>query len=189
MTRIFTIVLSVLFVAYPVLIYFGITTFSPAIVSAFVLMLLGVRLAVTWKISAAKIRPLLPLTLAAAVPATVSLVFNNEHALLLVPALVNAVLLSLFATSMVRGPTMIERFAALEEPEITPRISAYCRKVNVIWCVFFALNGLVALYTVFFMSKEYWALYNGLISYLLLGSLILGERIYRRQVKQKNRES
>lgn len=184
-SRVLTVTLSILLVGYPALIYVGMTTFSPAVLAFFVLMLLLVRLAVTWRVAASKLKPLLPLSVAAAVPAVVSWVFNSAQALLLIPVIINITLFVTFAVSLVRGPTMIARFAALEEPAITDEISRYCRKVTVVWCVFFVANAAIAYYTVFYTSKEYWTLYNGLISYVLIGGLLLGERLVRRFVQKR----
>ena len=185
MKRILTVLMSAVFVAYPVLIYFGLTAFSPAMVGIFVLTLLGLRMAVLANLSWQKLRPLLPLTLAAALPAAYSLLLNSERALLLMPVLVNATLLGTFGWTLLRKPSMIARFAALKEPQMTDAIVAYCNKVTAVWCVFFAVNGSVAAYTVFGTSKEYWILYNGLISYILIGLLFGVEAVVRKKVKQK----
>jgi uncharacterized membrane protein len=49
-----------------------------------------------------------------------------------------------------------------------------------VWCGFFILNGCMAAWTAFAASRETWALYNGLISYLLMGVLFAGEWVFRR---------
>ena len=47
---------------------------------------------------------------------------------------------------------------------------------------FFVFNGSIALITVF-CEDAVWALYNGFIAYLLMGTLFLGEWLIRRRVK------
>jgi uncharacterized membrane protein len=51
--------------------------------------------------------------------------------------------------------------------------------VTQLWCAFFIANGAVAIYTALFGSRDDWALYNGLIAYLLMGGLFGGEWLYR----------
>lgn len=186
MKRIVTILLTAVFIAYPLLIYLGLTTLSPAVLGVVLIALLALRLSVVANLSRDKLKPLLPITLAGVLPATASLIFNSERALLLMPVFVNATLLLTFGWTLFRGPNMTSRFAALTEPIITDEISQYCRTVTVLWCIFFFINGLVSAYTVFFASKEYWTLYNGLISYILIGLLVGGEMLVRKKVKQRD---
>ena len=185
MNRLLTIVISIVLIAYPVFVYIGLTAFSPSALALIILALLLLRLSITLKFSLARAKPLLSLSIAALFPASFSLFLNSELALLLMPVVVNTTLLLTFGWTLFRGPNMISRFAAFAEPVITAEILQYCRKVTVAWCVFFLLNGLASAYTVFFTSKEYWTLYNGLISYILIGLLFGGEMLVRRKVKQK----
>lgn len=186
MRRLFSIVIGLVCVAYPIFVYMGISRFSPWQIAGGVLALLIVRAVVSLRFSIKKIKSLLPLTIAAAVPALVALLWNTALGLLLMPVAVNLVLLLLFSVSLVRSPSMIERFASLQLQQITPNIRLYCQKVTLVWCGFFVVNGSIAAYTVFYTSKEYWTLYNGLISYILMGLLFGGEYIVRKRVQNKN---
>jgi uncharacterized membrane protein len=56
----------------------------------------------------------------------------------------------------------------------------YTFRITQIWCAFFLINGTLAAYTALFTSRAAWALYNGLIAYLLMGALFAGEWLYRR---------
>jgi len=51
--------------------------------------------------------------------------------------------------------------------------------VTQVWCGFFMLNGGIALATALWSSFEIWSLYNGLIAYLLMGTLFVGEYLVR----------
>jgi len=62
---------------------------------------------------------------------------------------------------------------------------AYTRKVTIMWCAFFVANGLAALATALWASNEVWLLYNGLVSYLLMGALFAGEWLVRRRIKAR----
>jgi len=104
------------------------------------------------------------------------LVVTGSHAgLRAYPVLVNALFLAVFGLSLVVGPPVIERFARLRHPDLPPQGVRYTRKVTRVWCLFFAVNGSIAAALALWGSWAWWTLYNGLISYLLMGALILAE--------------
>jgi uncharacterized membrane protein len=109
---------------------------------------------------------------------------NEGHYFLYYPVIMNVLFLGVFATSLLRPPSMIERFARIREPDLPAEGVIYTRRVTWIWCGFFLLNGLTALYTVT-EPLEVWTLYNGLVSYLLMGTLFLGEFVVRQFVIKK----
>ena len=80
---------------------------------------------------------------------------------------------------------MIERLARLQEPDLPAAGVAYTRRVTQVWCGFFIVNGSVSLLTALFASDAGWALYNGVISYALMGLLFVGEWLIRKRVKAK----
>lgn len=121
----------------------------------------------------------------AAAMAAASLSFNAWGPLKFYPALVNAVLLAVFATSLARPPSAIERLARLSEPDLPPAAVRYTRRVTQVWCVFFVGNGAIALATALWASTEAWALYNGVIAYGLMGVLFGAEWLVRRRVKAR----
>jgi len=59
----------------------------------------------------------------------------------------------------------------------------YTRRVTWIWCGVFVLNGSLALATALWASNQVWALYNGLLAYVMMGALCGGEWLVRRRVK------
>ena len=99
--------------------------------------------------------------------------------LLLVPTLVNGVLLFSFGRTLVYPPTVIENIAVTMKKELSGNEVLYCKNVTVVWCLFFTLNGSMALFLAFFSSLEVWTLYNGVVAYGLMGLLFLVEFIYR----------
>lgn len=100
---------------------------------------------------------------------------NDLVTLRFYPVLVSVSLLLIFAASLYLPPPIIERLARLQHPQLPPEGVVYTRKVTVVWCVFFLLNGCVALYTALYSSMEHWTLYNGLVSYVLMGMLMAVE--------------
>jgi len=111
--------------------------------------------------------------------------FNVALPLKFYPVLVNAALLTIFASSLLSPPTVIERLARLKEPNLSPQACDYVRHVTQVWCVFFALNGTVALITALWASARVWMLYNGFVSYILMGLLFTGEFLVRRRFKRR----
>ena len=169
-----------LFVLCPLLIFAGLHVFDPRTLGGLLLVAVLLRhrrdlrrfargLAVSQHVALG-----LPLLLGALVVVT-----NDEALLLLYPATVNAGMLLLFFVSLVQPPTMIERIARLRDPDLAPAGVRYTRRLTLVWCNFFFLNGSVAAYTALAASREIWVLYNGLVAYVLMGTLLAGERIAR----------
>ena len=94
-------------------------------------------------------------------------------------------MLALFAASLYRPPSLIERLARLREPDLPPEGVRYTRRVTQLWCLFFVLNGSVALYTALFTSLATWTLYNGFIAYLLMGTLFAVELLCRTHLRKR----
>lgn len=108
----------------------------------------------------------------------------------LYPLLISAVFLFAFGSTLFFPPVIIYRFACLADKSLTdsPKrkaVESYCRKVCIVWCVFFVFNGTVSLCTAVFADYELWSLYNGLISYILMGLLFAVEYCIRRRVNKK----
>lgn len=111
---------------------------------------------------------------------------QDPLAVKLYPVLVNAVMLAVFAFSLHKPPSVVERLARLTEPDLPPSGVRYTEQVTAVWCGFFVLNGAVAAYTACFSSDAVWAFYNGLLAYLLMGSLMGIEWCVRQWVKRRN---
>lgn len=170
--------LALLSLVYPLAVYFSLGRIEPRWVA---LLLLGVA-------AARALMTREPVWLAAgagaALLAACAWLANDALPLKLYPVLVNAVLLAVFAISLRFPPTVIERLARLREPDLPPSGVRYTRRVTQVWCGFFAFNGSIALATALWASDAIWALYNGLLAYLLMGLLFTGEWLVRRQVRR-----
>ncbi|MGQ4277278.1 hypothetical protein ACQ5ES_09555 [Pseudidiomarina sp. E22-M8] len=102
------------------------------------------------------------------------------------PVWMNACLLVLFCFSLLRPPAVITRLATLMEGSLSPAAVRYTERVTLVWAIFFALNGSIAWWTVYLGDMQLWALYNGLIAYLLMGLLMAVEWSIRRVVKKRH---
>ncbi len=166
---------------YPMVILFGLRVAEPRYVAFLLVVILLLRrnrqaarlLASLSKLDLAVLSGLLLLAVTTAVT-------NSELLLRLYPAAVNLGMLLLFGGSLLFPPSMIERFARLGEADLTAAAIGYTRRVTQIWCAFFVGNGVLAVYTALYASRDDWALYNGCIAYLLMGALFGGEWLFRR---------
>ena len=100
----------------------------------------------------------------------------------LYPVLMVAVALAVFAISLWRTP-LVEVFARRMGETLDARGVAYCRRVTVVWTAFLSIHLVVTFLTVF-ASHETWALYNGVLAYLMMGALFVGEWLFRRRYRR-----
>lgn len=108
---------------------------------------------------------------------------NETSGLLMYPVFVSLLFFAVFAYSLAVPPTVVERLARLEFPNLPAHGVAYTRKVTKVWCGFFLFNCALALATVWHGDYWLWSLYNGCIFYILMGLLMAGEMLIRRKVK------
>lgn len=166
---------------YPMAIYFGIGRFEPRWLALLLLAIAIGRALVSrdklWLFAAA----------GAGVLVIASMLGNQALPLKLYPALVNGVMLAVFALSLRHPPSVIERLARLRNANLPIEAVAYTRKVTIVWCAFFVGNGALAVFTALYTSNAVWALYNGLIAYILMGLLFVGEWLVRQRLRTSHR--
>ena len=134
---------------------------------------------------AAAARALMP-ALALVFAATASFgLLNAEAAVLAYPVLMSLGMAVAFGLSLRRGPSLVECFASISEPEPSPAARAYMRRVSLVWCLFLMANACASALTAAGGDMAVWTLYNGLISYLLMGALFAGEYALRRRVRAR----
>ena len=169
------IVTSIVLLTYPLAVYFGLNYLPAGTIAMVLCLLLIMRLIVQQQQVKSMVIPVI-----VGIGLTAASVIAKRHDwLLYYPVVINIRMLALFAYSLKSGPSMIERLARLKEPDLPDEATPYLEKVTLIWCGLFVFNGTVALYTARYASLEIWTLYNGLIAYLLIGSLLGGEWLYR----------
>lgn len=124
---------------------------------------------------------------------------GKEFFLKIYSVVINITLLFVFGSTLFMPPNIIFRFATLGDKTIKGssfenQVYDYCKKVTVVWCCFFILNGTAAFCTtfadkIFKVSEEkartVWAVYNGGISYVLMGTLFAVEFVVRKLVDRK----
>lgn len=160
---------------YPFAVYFGIQYLEPWKIASILFVLLGIRLIAAYSVKHWS-SPLLMLGMVYCLLAGWS---NELLSLRFYPVIVNCAMLLLFSWSLLSPQSLIERIARIQHPELPPEAIVYTRRVTQVWCVFFIVNGSIALITALWSSFDAWILYNGLIAYLLMGILFAGEYCVR----------
>ncbi|HCB1498342.1 putative membrane protein [Klebsiella oxytoca] len=115
-----------------------------------------------------------------------SYLLKTHQLLLFYPVVVNAVMLAVFGGSLWSPMPIVERLARLREPALPDTGVRYTRRVTQIWCAFFIINGGIALFTALRGDMSLWTAWNGMLSYLLMGTLMAGEWLVRRQVIKRD---
>jgi len=101
------------------------------------------------------------------------------------PVFINLFLFISFGYTWIKGPPMIYRLAVIRDKSIpdSPEhesIMRYCRIMTHIWCGFFLQNALFSAATALYGNQMVWSVYNGGVSYVLIGALLGGEFLYRK---------
>ncbi|MEM9171480.1 MAG: hypothetical protein AAGA84_02120 [Pseudomonadota bacterium] len=169
--------LVIALLAYPLAVYYGVRELGVVTFGITLALLVLARLWLTGAL-ATRARQLIACGIAVAFIAAL-LLHGDLRWLTLYPVVINAVLLVVFAASLHSPPTVIERgLRALRQP-VPDEAVAYLWWVTLVWCGFFIVNGAIAAWSAFAAPLKVWALYNGVISYALIGVLLVGEMIVR----------
>ncbi len=167
--------------AYPLLVYVGVSRWSPRILGLVLLAaLLPGLVSKLWTADRAHLWPVLRVPLSIFALVGLGAALNEPRFFYALPVLVNLMLLANFAATL-RGPvSMIERFARMQEPELPPGGEAYCRKVTIVWCWFFVANAAMSAALALWAPVAWWSLYVGGIAYLLIGLMFTVEYVVRK---------
>lgn len=169
-------------VSYPFLIYFGLDILNPTTIVVILVLLALLRLFLN------KNKTALGSVIIVGSVALVVLLLSYDG-LLAVKAYPVAVSLGLafgFIWSLFYPPSAIERIARLTEPNLNAHGVGYTRKVTICWIMFFVVNAVISSYTALYTDLATWTLYNGFISYVLMGLLFSIEFIVRYFVKRRH---
>jgi uncharacterized membrane protein len=169
------VIVTCLFIAYPLLVYFAIQQHmawvAPALFSAiYLLQAIKVR-----RVKAKLYKALVAIVL------LLGAFYLQTITAKAMPVLIQLMLMLVFGRTLLKnkGPSFIERFVRLQFPDFPPGVSEYLRNLTLLWTVFFAFNALLCAGLAIWADDRWWALYNGLVIYLLIGLLMIGEYIYR----------
>ncbi len=177
------LLLVLISIAYPFIVYFGLMKFSPLAVGLGLVTFLILRLFLNRRRQSRKSEAWIYLIVLGAVVALLAV--NEMLAIKAYPVLISLSFAAVFGYSLIYPPPIIERFARMMEGELDAQAIRYTRHVTEAWVIFFIANASLSLWTALYADLATWTLYNGFISYLLIGLMFGGEYILRRFVKRK----
>jgi len=167
---------------YPPLVYFGLAVIPPMCLVLVALALIGIRLL------GLRGNPDIKIWNAAFLIAAVALLcllfIDARLAVKAYPVIISLSVSVVFGVSLLYPPTMVERIARLTEPDLPPSGVVYTRRVTAVWAVFLLINALISTVTAIWGSLAQWTLWNGFVSYILIGMLFIGEWIVRGMVRR-----
>ncbi len=168
------------------MVYFGLQYVEPGVLAGIFIIVFLLR-HFSQKKHAGKIPHLNILALSVTLLLIYTAFANSELALKFYPVVVNLSFLFIFSYSLFRPPSAVQIIASMRETLDDAGI-IYTKSVTKIWCVFFTFNAVIACWTIFHINPKVWLIYNGFISYLLMGLLMAGEFLFRKRVKRQNEE-
>lgn len=171
-------------VVFPFLVYFGLQVLPPAALAIGLLSLVGAKLLIERARIPAWLRPLCGLAIVLLLAATA---WAPVGAMTAYPIVVSLGLAAVFAHSLLHGPCVVERIARLRDPHLPVWVVGYTRNVTKVWLVFFLANAAISAATAIAGDLEMWTLYNGLISYALMGCLFAAEFSVRSYLRRRQR--
>ena len=110
--------------------------------------------------------------------------YTNIFAVKFYPVLANFTVFLVFFISYFQKETVIQKIAKSIEGELDDFTKKYTKNLTLCWAIFTFLNFLISLFSVF-MTEKFWAIYNGFVSYILIGSFFAIEYVVRIILRKK----
>jgi uncharacterized membrane protein len=171
---------GVFVVGYPITVYVASTRLETRAMAFGLLAFYSLAIVLRFRGSASEIWAVVRAHIGLPILIGLAIATDNRTILLFLPVVVNLYMLWTFGSSLREGPPMAERFARIVEDDLPEFTLAYCRKLTIAWCVFFALNATSTGVLAVVAPVGWWALYTGFMSYGLIGLLFAGEFILRK---------
>jgi uncharacterized membrane protein len=170
------IVLLAFGIVYPALVFFLRGSIDPWFFVVMALAVVTLRLLVDtgglWR----------PALVAVAVGLAGLALLDTATAAYAYPVLMSLAAAGVFAATLWRPPSLIERFARTAGAALTPELQIYCRNVTLLWVAWLIANAAVAAALALVGDDRAWALWTGVVSYLVTGVLLSGEWLVRRSL-------
>ncbi|MBP7126297.1 1-acyl-sn-glycerol-3-phosphate acyltransferase [Myxococcota bacterium] len=167
---------ALFWVSWPLWIWLALTRLGPRAASGLVLGCLALLL---WRGRRRGLGMLAVQAGGGAVLSLATLVTGHPAFLYQAPVLVSAFLLGTFLWTIRRPPPMIERYALLVKPDLSPGEKAHCRAFTWIWIAFFLANMAVTEWLALRGDPAAWALWSGALAYGAMGLIFAAEWVIR----------
>lgn len=110
---------------------------------------------------------------------------SKISAVKLYPVLMNFLFFCIFWGSLMGEETVIQKIAKTLDGKLEEPVKTYTKNLTYVWIVFLFFNFLMSVWSLFLPDK-FWALYNGFISYLLIGGVFAVELPIRYFFKKRH---
>jgi uncharacterized membrane protein len=122
----------------------------------------------------------------------ISLCLEDKFIILLYPALAAIAYLTIMITSFLFPPPLAYYFIDIFDKSMKTKIpkqifDGFCFKASVVWCVFFFVDAIIAVFTVIFYVEHIWVIYNSCITYCIMALIFVGEFIVLKAIEKKYR--
>lgn len=178
----FSLMILLLMLVYPFMVYQYIENVSPRWFAGVLFLVFVLRFVFIGNLK--KMSNWLMLGIASAFCFSV-MMFESEQLLKFYPVLMNLGMGLAFIVSLTDEQNLIEKFARVGGQIPPPEARGYLRTLSLLWGGLLIVNGSVSAYTAWYTSLSTWALYNGILSYVLIASFATGEWVYRGHYKKK----
>jgi uncharacterized membrane protein len=168
-------------IVYPAAVFFLRGTVSPSLFIIVALIVVAARLSLG-RFDVGGWRPALAITAGALVGLAM---VDAAFAARAYPVLMSLAAAGVFAVTLRRPPSLIERFAMAAGEAWSPALRHYCRNVTLIWALWLVVNAIIAAYLALAQDDAAWALWTGLLSYLMSGALFAGEWLVRHSIASR----
>jgi len=173
-------------VAYPFIVYWGINHYQPFVFATLLFAILALRFVFSQQyLERSQWLVLITITLFC----LIVLISNSSQLLRYYPALMSLSFALLFLYSLTSNMPIIEKFARMFGETPTPLRQSYTRNLTKVWISLLLFNASIATYSACCLPMHLWALYNGLLSYILFATFIGAEVLYRKYYFNKNTDT
>lgn len=175
------LLLAILFAAaYPFVVYFGLGTLGPKILA----IVLAVFAVVRYFANKERTRAQGMVCGAIVCFAILIFILDSQRLLRLYPVLFSLGMAAAFYFSLYDDQTLIERVATQFGSELHDIARRYIRKLTVWWIAVLVINATISAWTALYGTLYQWTLFNGLLSYLLMGGFMAAEFCFRIRYKK-----
>lgn len=111
--------------------------------------------------------------------------YTKIEAVKFYPIVMNFIFFTIFLCSLMGKETVIQKIARLTDGKLEEPIRTYTKNLTYVWIIFLFVNFIISVYSLF-LSDYFWMLYNGFVSYLLIGTVFIIEFIVRYFFKKRH---
>jgi uncharacterized membrane protein len=121
-----------------------------------------------------------------------SFLLDDINVIKLYPVLADLAYMTIMITSFFFPPPLAYYFIDIFDKSMKTKIpqdefSRYCFKASMAWVIFFIIDGIISFITVYHSSDFFWGIYNGGITYFMMGLLFAGEFIILKIIEKRHR--